>query len=407
MAREYGTPLYVFDEDTLRAQCRDFVKGFGAHYPKVKVLFAAKAYVNPALAKIVQEEGLGMDIVSGGELAVARVAAFPPERLYFHGNNKQARELDDALAYGVGRIVLDNIEELERLEKIAAERKVKANVMVRITPGIDPHTHAHTTTGTVDSKFGFPMLTGQAEEGVKRALASPHLNVVGIHFHLGSPIFELEPYALGVAVVMDFAAKMVAHGLNLEEFSPGGGFAINYLRSQHAPGPEQYAEVIGNALKQACQKHRIQLPTLVLEPGRAIVGPAGVAVYTVGSIKRIPGVRTYAAVDGGMGDNIRPVLYDAKYEAVIANRLSAKEEETITIAGKYCESGDVLVKDANLPRLQQGDVVVMPSAGAYAPSMASVYNLNPRPAVVLVKGGKSRIIRRRETYEDLMRNDVI
>jgi diaminopimelate decarboxylase len=407
LAQQFGTPLYIFCEETLRAQSRAFQQGFGKHYPKVRVLFAGKAYINPALARLLQEEGLGLDVVSGGELAVAQAVSFPPDRIYFHGNNKLPQELEQALAYGVGRIVLDNLEELERVEKFARARGAPADVLLRITPGIDPHTHSHTTTGTVDSKFGFPLTTGQAEDAVHRALASPNLRVHGLHFHLGSPIFELEPYAIAVRVVLDFAARMRKAGLALNEFSPGGGYAINYLRTQHAPSPEQYAEVICNALKQGCQELGLPLPLLVLEPGRAIVGPAGVALYTVGSVKRIPGVRTYAAVDGGMGDNIRPALYDAKYEAVVANRVNDPEAELVTIAGKYCESGDVLVRDVRLPSLDLGDLVAMPAAGAYAPSMASTYNLNPRPPVVLVKNGGVRLIRRRESYQDLMRNDVL
>jgi diaminopimelate decarboxylase len=407
LAREHGTPLYVFDEDTLRGQCRAFVEGFSKHYPMVRVLFAGKAYVNPAIARVVNEESLGMDVVSGGELAVAKAVRFPADRIYFHGNNKAPHELEEALAYGVQRIVLDNLEELERVARFAQGRQSRAQVLIRVTPGVDPHTHSHTTTGTLDSKFGFSLETGAAEQAVRRAVASPHLDLVGLHFHLGSPIFELEPYAIAVGVVLDFAARMTKAGLNMREFSPGGGYAINYLRTQNAPTPEQYAEVVCKAVKDGCAKHGLALPLLVLEPGRSIVGRAGVSVYTVGSIKRIPNVRTYAAVDGGMGDNIRPALYDAKYEAVVANRLGAPETETVTIAGKYCESGDVLARDVRLPALELGDLIAMPAAGAYAPSMASVYNLNPRPPIMMVKGGKARVIRRRETYEDLMRNDVL
>ncbi|MSQ11600.1 MAG: diaminopimelate decarboxylase [Dehalococcoidia bacterium] len=407
LAQEFGTPLYVFCEETLRGQCRAFLKGFGAHYPNVRVLFAGKAYINPALARIFRDEGLGLDVVSGGELAVAKSVSFPPGQVYFHGNNKSTQELKEALEYGVGRIVLDNLDELARVEQLAQGLGRKAAILVRVNPGIDPHTHSHTTTGILDSKFGFPLATGQAEQAVKAALASPHLQLVGLHFHLGSPIFELEPYAIAIQVVLDFAARLAKDGLALQEFSPGGGYAINYLRTQRAPAPEEYAEVIGGATRQGCEALGLPLPTLVLEPGRAIVGPAGVALYTVGSVKPIPGVRTYASVDGGMGDNIRPALYDAKYEVVAANRLADAETDTVTVAGKYCESGDLLVRDTRLPPLALGDLLALPAAGAYAPSMASTYNLNPRPAIVLVKNGRARLIRRRETYQDLMRNDVL
>lgn len=406
LASKFGTPLYVFCEEMLRLRCQEFVSAFQLAYQNTEVLYASKAYVNPALARIFLHEGLGLDVVSGGELALAQAVRFPPERIYFHGNNKAPQELEQALEYRIGRIVVDNMHELDLLERIARRRHIQQSILLRVTPGVDPHTHMHTTTGVVDSKFGLPVATGQAEEAVRKALSSPSLRLRGLHFHLGSPIFELEPYAVATRVALEFAAQLRGMGFQMEEFSPGGGFAIPYLREQRAPSPAEYAATIVNTLRESCQRLNLALPKLIIEPGRAIVGPAGVALYTVGSVKTIPGVRTYVAVDGGMGDNIRPALYQAQYEAIAASKMAAEATEKVTIVGKYCESGDILAKDVFLPSMAEGDLIAMPAAGAYAPSMASTYNLNPRPAIVLVKHGEARLIRRRETYEDLLYCDI-
>ena len=314
--------------------------------------------------------------------------------------------MEEALDFGIGRIVVDNLHEIDLLERLAADRGVSQAVLLRVTPGIDPHTHAKTTTGIVDSKFGLNISNGQAAEALRRTLDCPHLQLMGLHYHLGSPIFELEPYVDAMGVVLEFAARYREEGLELRELSPGGGFAIAYLRDQRPPAPADYAAAIVAALYEGCERHNLPLPSLTIEPGRSVVGPAGVAIYTVGSIKEIPGVRTYAAVDGGMGDNIRPALYEARYEAVTAARMNEAESVDYTIAGKYCESGDILVERASLPELSPGDLIAMPAAGAYSPSMASNYNANPRPPIVLAKDGSARLIRRRETAEDLMRTDV-
>ena len=406
LVAEYGTPLYVLCEDTLRNRCRSFTEAFTSLHADTRVVYASKAYIGPALARLMAEEGLGLDVVSGGELAVARVAGVPPEGVYLHGNNKSAQELEEALDFGIGRIVVDNLHEIDLLERLAAERGVSQAVLLRVTPGIDPHTHAKTTTGIVDSKFGLNISNGQAAEALRRTLDCPHLQLMGLHYHLGSPIFELEPYVDAMGVVLEFAARYREEGLELRELSPGGGFAIAYLRDQRPPAPADYAAAIVAALYEGCERHNLPLPSLTIEPGRSVVGPAGVAIYTVGSIKEIPGVRTYAAVDGGMGDNIRPALYEARYEAVTAARMNEAESVDYTIAGKYCESGDILVERASLPELSPGDLIAMPAAGAYSPSMASNYNANPRPPIVLAKDGSARLIRRRETAEDLMRTDV-
>lgn len=410
LLKRYGSPLYIFDEDSLRNKAREFQREFKSLYPDTAVLYASKAYINRPLAKLFAEEGLGVDVVSGGELAIAKAARFPLERVYFHGNNKEEAELEMACDSKIGRVVVDNFHELELLNRIARRKKIKQAILLRISPGVDPHTHVKTTTGILDSKFGFPVQTGDAEEAVRRALKSSNLNLIGIHIHLGSPIYELEPYELGVKVALEFAVAMKKkHGLKFEEFSPGGGFAIQYLADATIPAVSQYARTITTAILSSCKRLGLKPPRLVIEPGRSMVGRSGVALYTVGSSKNIPGVRKYVAVDGGMGDNIRPAIYGSLYEALVANHVNAGKEgqEKVTIAGKYCESGDVLIKDITLPKLMPGDVIAIPASGAYCLSMASNYNASLKPPIVLVSKGKSRLIRRRETYADLMRTDVM
>ena len=406
LAEEYGTPVYVFDEATLRNRCRSFVEEFNRRYPGTRVLYASKAYINPALAQIFNEEGLGLDVVSGGELAVAQRAGFPLERVYFHGNNKTPQELTEAVEQGIGRVVVDSFHELALLDRIAAEAGRAQDILIRVSPGIDPHTHAYTTTGIIDSKFGFSIQTGDAAQAIRQALAAENLKLRGLHFHLGSPIFELEPYQAATDLALRFAAGFREEGLELEEFSPGGGFAIAYTREQEPPSIGEYADAIVDTLKATCDELGLAAPTLLVEPGRSIIGPAGVALYRIGAIKDIPSVRKYVSVDGGMGDNIRPALYQASYEVVSAGKAAAEPAEKVTIAGKYCESGDVLASDVMLPTVESGDIIAIPASGAYCPSMASNYNLNPRPPMVLVKDGQSRVIRRRESYADLMLCDV-
>ena len=406
LAADLGTPLYIYDEATLRGMCRAFVGEFTSRYPKTTVAYASKAFINPALAVLAGEEGLGLDVVSGGELAVARAVDFPMERVYFHGNNKTPDELRMALDAGIGRIVVDGLYELELLDELAASAGRKQEIMLRLSPGVDPHTHAKTTTGILDSKFGISIDTGDAERAVRQALASRNLDLVGLHCHLGSPIFELEPYSIAIDAMLTFAAGFKSEGLELREFSPGGGFAIGYVTSQLPPPIADYADVITRTLTARSRDLGLGEPRLVIEPGRAIVGRAGVALYTVGAVKDIPTVRKYVSLDGGMGDNIRPAMYDAVYEAVVANRMTERPDENVTLVGKFCESGDYLIRDIALPCMEQGDVVAIPSSGAYAPSMASNYNLNARPPIVLVNDGAFRMIRRRETYEDMMQADV-
>ena len=407
LLREFGSPLYVYDEATLQAMALGFKDAFGKRSPGAQVIYACKAFINVGMARLLAGYGLGFDVVSGGELTVLKVAGVSPDSVYFHGNNKSPQELEEAVAWGIGRVVVDGFREIELLEGIARAAGRRQPVLVRVSPNVDPHTHHHTTTGVLDSKFGIPIATGQAQEAVRSVLASPHLDLRGLHFHLGSPIFELEPYALATQVVLEFASQMREDGLELQEFSPGGGFAIAYTSADNPPTPDAYAEAIVSALAGGCQQFGMPTPALIVEPGRAVVGRAGVALYTVGSIKEVPGVRTYVAVDGGMGDNIRPALYGAQYHAMVANKATHPATHTVTIAGRYCESGDVLVRDARLAPVEEGDVIAIPAAGAYAPAMASTYNLNGRPAIVLVGEGRARLLRRRETYADLMSADAV
>ncbi len=410
LAKEFGTPLYVFDEDDLRATCRAYREAFGSRYAECAVAYAAKTYLGRWLAALVANEGLGLDVVSGGELAVARSVGFPMERVLFHGNNKSAQELREAVEAGVGRVVIDNFHELSLLDDIVGAHGRQQPVLVRVSPDVDPHTHAKTTTGVLDTKFGLPIEGGQAEQAVVQVLARPNLELFGLHCHLGSPVFELQPYRQANEVMIAFARKMRdRHGLELREYNCGGGFAAQYLRPSGegpAPSPDDYAQVVVDSLRAALAREGLPEPRLTVEPGRAIVARAGVALYTVGARKEVPGVRTYVSVDGGMADNIRPALYDARYEALVANRATEPPAETVTIAGRYCESGDVLIRDVELPKLWAGDVLALPAAGAYCLAMASNYNLTPRPPIVLVRDGRARLVRRRETYEDLMRADV-
>jgi diaminopimelate decarboxylase len=407
LVRKYGSPLYVFDEATIRSQCREYLQEFKRRYKNTTAAYASKAFINKAVAQIIKEEGMGLDTVSGGEISVAQAVGFDPKRVFFHGNNKSETELNMALDWGVGRIVVDNLHELELLNRLAARRRIKADILLRLNPGIDPHTHKHTTTGILDSKFGLPIGTGQAEEAVKRALLLKNIVLHGLHFHLGSPISETAPYKQGLEVVLKFAATMKSrYSFTMKELSPGGGFPVRYVSSAEIPPISSYADSIVTNLTALASKLGLPRPSLIIEPGRSIIARAGVAIYTVGSIKDIPSIRTYVCVDGGMGDNIRPALYEAKYEALLGNRVNARNTSKITIAGRYCESGDILIWDIAMPQITAGDLVAIPVCGAYCVPMSSNYNMVPHPPIVMVSAGRSRIIRRRQKYSDLMKYDV-
>ena len=408
LAEEYGTPLYVFDEQTLRTGCWEYRQALVRHYPATAhIAYAAKAYLNLAIAQLFCEEGLHLDVVSRGELFAAQKAGFPTSRIHLHGNNKSQIEMEDAIRVGVGRIVVDNFRELDELQSLAAESNRSVSIWLRLAPGVDAHTHDYRKTGLLDSKFGFPIETGAAEGALTAAIDSPNLNLLGLHAHIGSQISEVEPFVQTVDKVLGFAAAMAGkYGFRLSEFSPGGGWGVRHRPEDKNVPIDRYVHAVSEATRHACRHNDLELPILVIEPGRSIIGPAGVVLYRVGARKEIPGVRTYVAVDGGMADNIRPALYNAKYAAFAANKAHDAIEEVVTIAGRYCESGDILVRDVGLPRVVPGDIVAIPNVGAYSLAMASNYNLTQRPAVVIVSDGRSRLIQRRETLENLVSRDL-
>ncbi len=406
LAAKYGTPLYLFDELTLRRRCRDFKNEFGKRYPDTTVVYASKAFLSGAMAGLLKEEGLGIDVASGGELFIADSVGFPMDMVYFHGNNKSVDELKVALKSHIGRIVVDSLDELNTLTALAEESGHIPDILLRITPGVEAHTHRHIATGGVGSKFGFPMY--MAEEAISLALAAPSVNLVGLHFHIGSLITEVQPYLESIDLVLELAADMKQkYGFELEEFNIGGGYGVAYTLEDRVPEISYYAENITSRIISKCQELKLALPGLVIEPGRGVVAQAGVALYRAGNIKDVAGPLRYVAVDGGMADNIRPSLYSARYEAVLAGRMNEKDTAAVTIAGRFCESGDILVRDINLPPVASGDIIAIPVCGAYCIPMASNYNASLKSPIVILAGGRDRLIRRRETYQDLTRCDLL
>jgi diaminopimelate decarboxylase len=411
LAERFGTPLYLFDEASVLARARGYRDALRDAYPgESTVCYASKAYSAPWILSLLADEGLGLDAVSGGELYVGMRSGFPPGRTYFHGNNKGEDELEQALAEGVGRIVVDNLDETVLLGRLAAARGVRPAVLLRVSPGVDAHTHAHLTTGKLDTKFGLWIDSGSAEEGVRAVLAQPALDLRGYHAHIGSQIHEIDPFAAAVDKLFAFAKDMrTRHGVALREISPGGGYGVRYTTDDPTMKPVDMIKRVGALVAAAARKAGFDpLPELTIEPGRSMIASTAVALYRVGSVKRIPEGRTYVAVDGGMADNIRPTAYGAKYSAVLANRMDDRAAPLdVAIAGKFCETGDILIQHVELPLPRVGDLVAIPAAGAYHLSMASNYNMALRPAVVVVTGGKARLVRRRETFEDLLTAEVI
>lgn len=408
LAEQYGTPLYVMDEELIRANCRSFKGSIDKYYDgKGLVCFASKAFCCKAMCRLVMEEGLGLDIVSIGELYTALSVGFPPEKLYFHGNNKTDEELSYALENGVGHIVVDNICELRRLNELAEQSGKTANIMFRIKPGIDAHTHSFIMTGQIDSKFGFALETGEAFEAVKAALACGHIRLAGLHCHIGSQIFDIDPFVRAAEVMLGFIEKIKNElDFDIEQLNLGGGFGIKYTDDDNPVGYDKYMEKVSSRVKEICLEKNLKLPFIVIEPGRSIAAPAGVTLYTVGAKKEIPGIRTYVSIDGGMCDNPRYALYQSKYDAVVANKASLDKTETITLAGKCCETGDLIGEGMKIQPVEPGDTVAVLATGAYNYSMSSNYNRIPKPAVVFVSGGSSRVAVKRETLDDIVRNDI-
>jgi diaminopimelate decarboxylase len=414
LADAHGTPLYVYDEDELRARCAAYRAAFGGlgDDGHAGASYAAKAFLCVAMARLVAEEGLDLDVATGGEAHVAHRAGFPPGRMVFHGNNKSELELRLALELGVGRLVVDGFDELDRIEALVGGGLPRPRVLLRVAPGVEAHTHEHIATGAEDSKFGFSVANGAARDAAVRAAKSDAMDLLGFHCHIGSQILALDPYARAADVLATLAAAARdATGATVEELNLGGGLGVAYTAADLAglPSIAEFGAFVRAAHDDACARASLDpVPRLTVEAGRSIAAPAGVTLYRVGTMKTIPGVRTYVAVDGGMSDNPRPATYGAKYEAFVPARVGSERGLVATVAGKHCEQGDLLVRDAHLPDdLAVGDVVATPVTGAYAHSMASNYNLVPRPAVVFVRDGTSRVVVRRETYEDLVSRDVV
>lgn len=408
LAKTYKTPLYVMDEGQIRTACRDYRESIEKNYDgKGLVLYASKAFCCKEIYRIVKSEGLGADVVSAGELYTALSAGFPAENICFHGNNKTPQELEYALEEKVGYIVVDSSYELELLNRLAGEKGVTPNILFRIKPGIDAHTHKFIRTGQIDSKFGVALENGEAMEIMKQAAALPNIRVRGIHCHIGSQIFDIEPFELAAERMLGFLRDVKDQtGMQLGIVNLGGGFGIRYTQSDTPVPYGMYMEKVAEVLKNTCQKLNMPVPFVMMEPGRSIVGPAGLTLYTVGAVKEIPQVRTYVAVDGGMTDNPRYALYQAEYEAVVANRAGEPKSQTITLAGKCCESGDLLGENMLVQPVHSGDIIAVLATGAYNYSMASNYNRIPRPAVVMVRDGQAREIIHRENMRDLLHNDL-
>jgi diaminopimelate decarboxylase len=404
LAREFGTPLFVLDEADFRTRAREFRSAFAGH----DVYYAGKALLTTAVARWVAEEGLNLDVCSGGELAVAQAAGFPPERIGMHGNNKSEAELARALDVGVGRIVVDSLAEIDRLERLAEERGVVARVQLRVTTGVEAHTHEFVATAHDDQKFGLALSNGAAMAGVRRILAGENLALMGLHSHIGSQIFDTAGFEVAARRLAGFLTRIHAEsGIVLPELNLGGGLGVAYTPEDTPLDTASIAKRLTEIVGRECADHELPVPRLAVEPGRAIVGRCGITVYEVGTVKNVEGLRTYVSVDGGMSDNIRTALYGADYTALLASRASSAPAMLSRLVGKHCESGDIVVRDLYLPDdLTAGDLVAVATTGAYCYSMSNNYNHLPRPAVAAVRDGEARLVMRRETDEDLLRLDV-
>jgi diaminopimelate decarboxylase len=395
LADRFGTPAYVYAEDDMRRRAREYVRAFEERVGSFEVIWASKSMPATAAYRVMRDEGLSVDVASGGELRMALAAGFDPARIHLHGNNKTEAELRYAFKAGVGHLILDSFDEIERADRLLDRSQ---RVLIRVTPGIKPSTHDYVQTGQLDSKFGFGLADGLAQHAVERVRASKHLELVGLHAHIGSQIFELEPYVKAIEVIAGFCDAV---DLAPELLNVGGGLGIAYLDSDEPPSIEDYVQVKVQGVRRVFDP----APKILVEPGRSLVGNAGVTAYRIGTVKEIPGVRTYVAVDGGMSDNLRPMLYGSRYEAVIADRAAETPDKLATIAGMHCESGDVLVRDTELAAPRVGDVLVTPATGAYGYAMSNNYNGAPRPPVVFCRDGEARVVVRRETWDDLLARD--
>ncbi|WP_125569021.1 diaminopimelate decarboxylase [Companilactobacillus insicii] len=407
LAHKYGTPLVVYDVEQIRQTINDFRKSFEKNYFKYQISYASKAFATVAMYQVLKQENLHTDVVSGGELFTDLRAGFPADKISFHGNNKSLEELEMAVDNHIGVIIIDNFYEIELLEKVLTEKNTSINVMLRLTPGISAHTHKYDQTGQVDSKFGFDVESGQAEKALQLVLKNSNMNLIGIHAHIGSQIFGIEGFTMLAHKMVEISNEWhQKYNFTPQVLNLGGGFGISYTADDEPIGADVFIEQITKIVRDDIQKDGLDLPEIWIEPGRSIVGPAGYNLYTIGSRKDIPNLKSYINVDGGMGDNIRPALYQAKYEAVVANKMDDKLIQDVHVAGKYCESGDILIDSVKLPDVEPGDTLAMLDTGAYGYSMASNYNRNPRPAVVFVEDGKDKLVVKRESFEDLTKLDL-
>lgn len=409
LAKKFGTPLYVLDDDLFRKNCREYKNAIDKYYGgNGLVLYASKALCCMHTCKLANEEGLGLDVVSGGELYTAIKSNFPMDKVYFHGNNKTYEEIELAVKHGVSHIIVDNEYELETVNQIAAANGTVQRIMFRIKPGIDAHTHDFIRTGQIDSKFGVALENGEAFEIMKSAQKMKNVLVDGVHCHIGSQIFDIDPFCLAAEVMMEFIAKVKTElGIDIEKLNLGGGFGIRYVESDDPIKYEEYIKAVSEVVKAEAEKHGLNVPFILMEPGRSIVAPAGITLYTVGGVKDIKNVRKYISVDGGMGDNPRYILYGSEYTALAANHASDEASEVVTVAGKCCESGDIIMENKKLQQLKVGDTLAVLATGAYNYSMASNYNRIPRPAMVAVSGDSAGIVIKRETYEDIIKLDLL
>ncbi|KPL59724.1 diaminopimelate decarboxylase [Rossellomorea vietnamensis] len=407
LAAQYGTPLYVYDTKLVRERARGFKETFESLGVKAEVAYASKAFSCIGIFQLMDEEGLSLDVVSGGELFTALKAGFPPGRIHFNGNNKSREELTMSIEHKIGCIVVDNFHELELVSELSRSLEEATRVLLRVTPGIEAHTHDYILTGQEDSKFGFDLENGQAEKAMKSAMDSETIELLGLHCHIGSQIFETTGFILAARKIIEKVARWRSqYSFDPKVLNLGGGFGIRYTKDDDPIPPARYVTEMIAAVQEEVEKYSLEMPEIWIEPGRSLVGDAGTSLYTVGSKKDVPGVRKYVAVDGGMSDNIRPALYKAKYEGIIANKADLMCDDTVSVAGKCCESGDMLIWDLPLPVTEAGDILAVFCTGAYGYSMANNYNRIPRPAVVFVEDGEARLAVRRETYEDLITHDI-
>lgn len=406
LAKKYGTPLYVISAKMIKDKFAQLQEEFISKYPKARVAYACKAFCTKEMLRLCAREGVSIDVVSGGELYTAMAVDFPPERIEFNGNNKLRSELEMAIDYGIGRIIVDGIGELELIEDICREKNKKVNILYRITPGIKADSHDYIITGKKDSKFGMPQDEEELYKEIKKAIDSQYVNFLGLHFHIGSQLFDNDPYVQAVKVALGHVKNIKdRYGYAMQELNLGGGFGTRYTDEQTRPY-SYYLDPMVKEVRDFCEKENMELPSLVIEPGRSIVAEAGISLYTVGRIKDIPGVRKYVSVDGGMTDNIRPALYQAQYTGVLANRAGEEKTETVTFCGKCCESGDILIKDIKTAAPKTGDILAIFTTGAYGYSMASNYNKNPKPAVVMTDQGKEKVIVKRQSYEEIIEDEI-